>query len=252
MAPPTNLLWVMGMVGTGRGGGHPLLDDPRVRQALYRVIDRKRITEELFEGLSDAKNVIWPEFSPGYDASLDRDYFNVEEARQLIAEAGYPDGTPTLPVASIGFQQEAVQMAQIIQQDAALAGINIEPVSMEFSTWLDNFLAGTHEAMYMALFSFYAMNPQSLPLMNFQMRVPNSCAYDSPEYQAMINGWPTADSEAKRQALLDEFNRILDEDPWIAPICTTVTTWAFQEHVKGFWQDVLGRPRFQDVYLDQA
>ena len=252
LAPPTNLLWVMGMVGTGRGGGHPLLDDPRVRQALYRVIDRKRITEELFEGLSDAKNVIWPEFSPGYDASLDRDYFDVEEARQLITEAGYPDGTPTLPVASIGFQQEAVQMAQIIQQDAALAGINIEPVSMEFSTWLDNFLAGTHEAMYMALFSFYAMNPQSLPLMNFQMRVPNSCAYDSPEYQAMINGWPTADSEAKRQALLDEFNRILDEEPWIAPICTTVTTWAYQEHVKGFWQDVLGRPRFQDVYFDNT
>ena len=250
LAPPTNLLWVMGMVGTGRGGGHPLLDDPKVRQALYRVIDRKRITDELFEGLSDAKNVIWPEFSPGYDESLDRDYFDVEEARQLIIEAGYPDGTPPLPLASIGFQQEAVQMAQIIQQDAALAGINIEPVSMEFATWLDNFLAGTHEALYMALFSFYAMNPQSLPLMNFQMRVPNSCAYDSPEYQAMINGWPTADSEAKRQALLDEFNRILDEEPWIAPICTTVTTWAYQENVKGFWQDVLGRPRFQDVYFE--
>ena len=252
LAPPTSLLWVMGMVGTGRGGGHPALDDPKVRRALYRVIDRERITAELFEGLSDAKNVIWPSFSPGYDESLDRDYFDIDEARQLITEAGYGDGTPTFKIACIGFQQEALQMAQIIQQDAAQAGINVEPEGMEFSAWLDAFLSGTHEAMYVALFSFFAMHPQSLPVMNFQMRIPNSCAYESPEYQAMIDGWPTADSAAKRQALLNEFNRILDQEPWIAPICTTVSIWASQASVKGFWQDVTGRPKMHDVYLEDA
>lgn len=252
LAPPTSLLWVMGMVGTGRGGGHEAIDDPKVRQALYRVIDRQRITAEIFEGLSEPKNVIWPSFSPGYDESLDRDYFDVDEAAELIGEAGYADGTPTLKIACIGFQQEALQMAQIIQQDAALAGINVEPEAMEFSTWLDNFLAGTHDALYIALFSFFAMHPQTLPVMNYQMRIPNSCACDSPEYQAMIDGWPTADSEAKRQALLDDINRILDQEPWIAPIRTTATLWAAHSNVKGFWDDVTGRPRLMDVYIDDA
>ena len=252
LAPPTSLLWVMGMVGTGRGGGHEAMDDPKVRQALYRVIDRERITAEIFEGLSEAKNVIWPSFSPGYDESLDRDYFDLDEAGRLISEAGYEDGTPTFKIACIGFQQEALQMAQIIQQDAAQAGINVEPEGMEFSTWLDHFLAGTHEALYVALFSFFAMHPQTLPVMNYQMRIPNSCAYDSPEYQAMIDGWPTADSEAKRQALLDEFNRILDQEPWIAPICTTATLWASRSNVKGFWDDVTGRARLMDVYFDDT
>lgn len=252
LAPPTSLLWVMGMVGTGRGGGHEAMDDPKVRQALYRVIDRERIAAEIFEGLSEAKNVIWPSFSPGYDESLDRDYFDVDEAGRLISEAGYADGTPTFKIACIGFQQEALQMAQIIQQDAAQAGINVEPEAIEFSAWLDSFLAGTHEALYVALFSFFAMHPQTLPVMNYQMRIPNSCAYDSPEYQAMIDGWPTADSEAKRQALLDEFNRILDQEPWIAPICTTATLWASRSNVKGFWDDVTGRARLMDVYFDDT
>ena len=252
LAPPTSLQWVLGMVGTGRGGGHELMDDPKVRRAMYRVIDRKRISAEIFEGLSDEKNVLWPKFSPGYNESLDRDYFDIDEARALITEAGYADGTPPLKIACIAFQQEALQMAQIIQQDAAQAGINVEPEAMEFSTWLDRFLAGTHEGLYMALFSFFAMHPQTLPVMNYQMRIPNSCAYDSPEYQAMIDGWPTADSEDKRQALLDEFNRILDEEPWVAPICTTVSIWASQSSVKGFWQDVVGRPRLQDVYFEEA
>ena len=252
LSPPTSLLWVMGMVGTARGGGHAAMDDPKVRQALYRVIDRQRISEEIFEGLSQPKNVIWPEFSPGYDESLDRDYFNIDEARQLISEAGYADGTPTIKISCIGFQQEALDMAQIIQQDAAQAGINLEPEAAEFSTWLDLFLSGTHEGLYIALFSFFAMHPQSLPVMNYQMRIPNSCAYESAEYQAMIDGWPTADSEAKRQALLDEFNRILDEEPWVAPICTTVSLWASQANVQGFWQDVTGRPRLHDVYFEEA
>ena len=252
LAPPTSLQWVLGMVGTGRGGGHEIMDDPKVRRAMYRVIDRKRIATEIFEGLSEEKNVLWPKFSPGYDESLDRDDFDIDEARALITEAGYGDGTPPLKIACIAFQQEALQMAQIIQQDAAQAGINVEPEAMEFSTWLDAFLAGTHEGLYMALFSFFAMHPQTLPVMNYQMRIPNSCAYDSPEYQAMIDGWPTADSEDKRQALLDEFNRILDEEPWVAPICTTVSIWASQSNVKGFWQDVVGRPRLRDVYFDDA
>ena len=252
LSPPTSLLWVMGMVGTGRGGGHAAMDDAKVRRALYRVIDRQRISAEIFEGLSEAKNVIWPDFSPGYDESLDRDYFDLDEARQLISEAGYPDGTPTIKIACIGFQQEALDMAQIIQQDAAQAGINVEPEAMEFSTWLDRFLAGTHEGLYIALFSFFAMHPQSLPVMNYQMRIPNSCAYESPEYQAMIDGWPSADSEAKRQALLDEFNRILAEEPWVAPICTTVSLWASQANVQGFWQDVTGRPRLLDVYFEET
>ena len=252
LSPPTSLLWVMGMVGTARGGGHAAMDDPKVRRALYRVIDRERISAEIFEGLSEAKNVIWPDFSPGYNSSLDRDYFNIDEASQLISEAGYADGTPTIKIACIAFQQEALDMAQIIQQDAAQAGINVEPEAMEFATWLDHFLAGTHEGLYIALFSFFAMHPQSLPVMNYQMRIPNSCAYESPEYQAMIDGWPTADSEAKRQALLDEFNRILDEEPWVAPICTTVSVWASRANVKGFWQDVTGRPRLHDVYFDET
>ena len=96
---PTGLLWVMGMVGTGRGGGRPALDDPKVRRALYRVIDRKRITAELFEGLSEEQNVIWPSFSPAYDESLDRDYFDIDHelsdaAAQLLRLrlAGVPGG----------------------------------------------------------------------------------------------------------------------------------------------------------------
>ena len=250
LAPPTGSIWVLGMVGEGRGGGHPMMDDPKVRQALYRVIDRQRIADELFEGLAQVKNIVWPSFSPGYEASLDRDYFDLEEAKRLITEAGYPDGTPTLSIACQANREEAIQIAQIIQQDAAEAGINVEPLRVETATWIDQFLSGTHEAMYLSFYGFYALHPQSLPVMNFQMRIPNSCAYETPEYQAMIDGWPTADTEAKRQVLLDDFNEILDREPWVAPISTTVQIWAMQNNIKNLWYDHTGIPRLHHLYMD--
>ncbi len=252
LAPPAGSIWVMGMVGTGRGGGHPMLDDPTVRRALYRVIDRERIADELFEGLAGPRNFVWLPSSPAYDESLDRDYFDLDAAKQLITEAGYPDGTPTLKIAAASFWEEAIQIAQIIQKDAAVAGINIEPEVVETASWIDQFLTGTFPGLYLAFYGFYAMHPQSLPVMNYQMRIPNSCAYETPEYQAMIDGWPTADTEAKRQALMDEFNRLLSEEPWVAPISDTVQIWAYKNSVKGVWFGAQGMPRMHHVYFDDA
>ena len=251
LTPPNATLYVLGMVGTGRGGGHPAFDDPKVRRALYRVIDRERIAADVFENVSQPRNVIWPSYSPAYDPSLDRDYFNLDEAKQLMIEAGYPDGTPTFKIACLGAWPHALQMAQIIQQDAAQAGINVEPEAMDFGTWFESFLAAQHE-LYIITYSFFALHPQTLPVMNFQMRIPNSCAYDTPHYQAMIDGWATADSPAKRQALIDEFNRILDEEPWVAPICTYSEAWAGHTSVKGLSQDLTGNLRMRDAYFEDA
>ena len=251
VTPPNATVYVLGMVGTGRGGGHPALDNPTLRRALYRVIDRERIAAEVFENVSEPRNVVWPSYSPAYDASLDRDYFDIDEARELVIQAGFPDGTPTFKIACLGVWPQTLQMAQIIQQDAAQAGINVEPVAMETGVWFDGFFAAQHE-LYLVTYSFFALHPQTLPVMNFQMRIPNSCAYDTPEYQAMIDGWATADSPAKRQALIDEFNRILDEEPWIAPICTFSDVWAAHSSVKGVTQDLFSNLRMRDAYFEDA
>ncbi len=250
LAPPTGSIWVLGMVGEGRGGGHPMMDNPTVRQAIYRTIDRERIVAEIFEGLSETKNVLWPSFSPAYDADADYQHFDLDEAKRLITEAGYPDGTPAIKIACFGNNEEALSIAQVIQQDAAQAGINLEPESVEAASWIDRFLSGTHPGAYLSFYGFYAMHPQSLPVMNYQMRIPNSCAYETPHYQAMIDGWATADTDQKRQALIDDFNQILDEEPWVAPICTTVQIWAHTNKVKNLYYDVMSIPRLHHIYME--
>ena len=62
---------------------HPALVDKRVRQALNWAIDRKRIAEEVFGGLSPEMVLVYPEYSPGYDANLNKTYsYDPNKAKQ--------------------------------------------------------------------------------------------------------------------------------------------------------------------------
>ena len=184
VAPPTLAIWVLGMVIPNENGGHEAFADPKVRQAIYRVIDRDRVANETFEGLAQPKNILWPPFSPGYDQARDRNYFNPEEAAALLEEAGYGPGELTIELAHTG--GEANEIAQVIQAGAAEAGVNINITLLEAAVGRDRFLNAGNEA-YLSSYAFFALHPQTLPVMNFQMRIPNSCAYGPDYYQALID-----------------------------------------------------------------
>ena len=245
VAPPTLAIWVLGMVIPNENGGHPAFADPKVRQAIYRVIDRQRVADETFEGLALPKNILWPPFSPGYDEARDRDYFNPEEAAALLAEAGYGPGELTIELGHAG--GEANEIAQVIQAGAAEAGININIQLYEPAVARDRFLNAKHES-YLSSYAFFALHPQTLPVMNFQMRIPNSCAYGPDYYQALIDSFGTADSDARRNELLEEFNTLLDNEPWIAPIVTRSDIWAWSSKFTGIEFDVLSIPSMQRVH----
>lgn len=245
VAPPTLAIWVLGMVIPNENGGHPAFGDPKVRQAIYRVIDRQRVADETFEGLAQPKNILWPPFSPGYDSARDRDYFDPEEAARLLAEAGYGPGELTIELAHSG--GEANEIAQVVQAGAADAGININITLLEPAVGRDRFLNAGNEA-YLSSYAFFALHPQTLPVMNFQMRIPNSCAYGPDYYQALIDSFGTADSDARRNELLEEFNTLLDNEPWIAPIVTRSDIWAWSSKFTGIEFDVLSIPSMQRIH----
>ena len=244
IAPPTLAIWVLGMVIPNENGGLEAFGDPKVRQAVYRVIDRQRIADETFEGLAQPKNILWPSFSPGYDEARDRDYFDPAAAKALLAEAGYGEGELKFELAHGG--GEANEIAQVIQAGATEAGIDMSITSLESAVARDRFLNAKNEA-YLSSYAFFALHPQTLPVMNFQMRIPNSCAYEPDYYAELIDSFGTADSDARRNELLEQFNLLLDDEPWIAPIVTRSDIWAWSSKFSGIEFDVLSIPSMQKI-----
>ncbi|SNT47828.1 ABC transporter substrate-binding protein [Rhodococcoides kyotonense] len=86
-----------GLTGIGyldrAGETVPALGDPRVRQALNYAIDRPSISDAVFKDFSVPNASLVLNGFPGYDPQdVDAFAFDLDKAKQLLVEAGYPDG----------------------------------------------------------------------------------------------------------------------------------------------------------------
>ena len=102
----------------------PPFDDLRVRQAMKYAMDRQGMLDLVAQGFGTLVNDIPIHSSLEYGVPGVREH-DVARARQLLSEAGYPDGlTVTLNVSDV--QARFVEFATVYQQFAAEAGITVE------------------------------------------------------------------------------------------------------------------------------
>lgn len=99
------------------------LDDVKVRQAINMAVNKERITR-ILNGRATPANQPLPPLMPGYDKTFTGYAFDVEKAKALLAEAGYPDGFETVLFSTNTDPQPRI--AQAIQQDLAAIGVKAE------------------------------------------------------------------------------------------------------------------------------
>ncbi len=99
------------------------LDDVKVRQAINMAVNKERITR-ILNGRATPANQPLPPLMPGYDKAFTGYAFDVEKAKALLAEAGFPDGFETVLFSTNTDPQPRI--AQAIQQDLAAIGVKAE------------------------------------------------------------------------------------------------------------------------------
>ncbi|RKS05037.1 peptide/nickel transport system substrate-binding protein [Nocardiopsis sp. Huas11] len=106
--------------------GHiaPELAEPEVRQAINHAVDRETMLEQLRDGQGETTSQIFGPQTDAYDPELDTYYdHDPERARELLADAGYPDGFAlTLPRMS---EIVSDPLATSLQSDLADVGIDL-------------------------------------------------------------------------------------------------------------------------------
>jgi len=120
-------------------------DSEQVRQAIAMAIDKQRIVDNFYPAGSSVAESFLPEAIPGYSAAATWYEYNLDEARNLLAAAGFADGFDIeLSYRDVvrGYLPQPAVVAQDIQAQLADIGINVTLNVMESGAFIDAANAG--------------------------------------------------------------------------------------------------------------
>jgi cationic peptide transport system substrate-binding protein len=128
----------------------PPFNQVKVRQALALAINKPNILQAVYFGQAEEATSVLPPNSWAYLADSSRRSFNPQQARQLLAEAGYPNGFSldiwAMPVQRM-YNPNAQKMAELIQADLSAIGVRARIVSYEWNTFRRKLGQGEHDTV---------------------------------------------------------------------------------------------------------
>jgi len=214
--------------------------DRRVRQAFNYAVDNAAINEFILGGMGRPSDAPIAPGIFGYAAIGGYEY-NPEKARQLLAEAGYPNGFRVQFYSPSGRYLKDLEVAEAVQAQLAEVGIQAEIVTLEWATYLDvtnrppdenevpMFLLGWGTVTGDADYGLY-------PLFHSSQWVPtgsNRAFYSNPRVDELLDMARTTPDEAVRRAAYREAMQIIMEDaPWLFLHAETQIT-AIRTNVEG-------------------
>jgi peptide/nickel transport system substrate-binding protein len=203
-----------GLVIADRGGEVvPALGDVRVRQAINMAFDKDAFVESVIEGHGEPTSQVFGPRSEAYDPDLEGYYsFDVEQAQELMADAGYEDGFEVTMSETPGFQR----INPIIVQQLAQIGITVNYEQVPPDTLITELLSGRFP-MY-----FFSLGSQSAGEDIQKLLMPtspwNTSKYEDPELVALVDEAAAATPGEEQAAAFQEVNRYVVENAWFAPI----------------------------------
>lgn len=235
-------------INNGERGDNPWGNDKRLRQAFSYAIDREALNQVVFDGAFAAGNQSFPSTSPWYNQSLPVVGSDVEKAKALLAEAGFPEGLE-LEV-QVPNSTEPLAVMQVVQAMAAQAGIEVKLTSKEFATLLADQSAGNFTASQIGWSGRVDPdgNNHSFVITGGGLNDPK---YSDPKMDELMNAARTALTTAARKAIYDEaIVMMLDDLPRVF-LYHQKWIWGHSASLKGFTPYPDGMIRLENVTWEE-
>ena len=214
-------------------GENPALADERVRQALCYAVDRQSIVDLVYDGQGRANTYSFiPEGAEGYTTDLPHYDYNVETARQLLAEAGYANGL------TIKFMYPTValceNLAAALKEAYKAVGVTLELVPMEYSAYGAAVYLGNYETAFVEWQAVPYNPPLDYNLYFISTGSLNYCRVKNEWIDAKAAEASRTMDKAARSAIYVELNTYIREQAYYNVLCGLVGNYVFNSHVKGY------------------
>lgn len=223
--------------------GRPLarnpLRDPRVRLALSKMIDRGALAARLLDGSAEPAGQMVPQGLGGFDPSLPPPPLDLAGAKQLLGEAGWPQGFGiTLHASSDRLPQDAA-VAQALGQMLRRGGLAVRGVeALPYNVYAP---AATRQAYSLFLFSFGTTSGNAAEsyltvLATYDpahgMGTFNRARYSNPAFDAVLGQALGEFDVTRRNALLVQATHLAFADTAVVPLYWQIVHWAARKGIR--------------------
>lgn len=201
-------------------------DNQLVRQALCYAIDRQGIMDMVADGHGTAVgSSIYPAFTKYFLPELvDKYPHDVAKAKELLAQAGYPDGFD-MTISVPNNYQPHMDTAEVVAEQLREAGINVTIQPVEWSTWLDTIYNGRQFQATVVGVDAANMTARAMLERFTSDYGKNFINYNNPAYDALFQQAINAQDEAGQTDLYKQMETMLADtaaNVYIQDLCDLV------------------------------
>tara|TARA_B100000686_G_scaffold352549_1_gene454904 strand:+ start:1739 stop:3208 length:1470 start_codon:yes stop_codon:yes gene_type:complete len=225
-------------------------DDPKVRRSLAHAINRSSIPHILKGGELPVSSWI-PRGMFGFNPDLGSK-FDPEQARHLLAEAGYPDGQG-FPLAKVVYNTDQTNrlIAEFIQaQWKTHLNIKIELESQEWKVFLSRLKTDPPQIFRLGWGADFP-DPENFMNLFVSTSGNNHLHWSNARYDSLVAEGAKERDPVKRKKIYDKAQKILTEtEAVIVPLFVAVQNIMVKPHVKGFFPNAMELMYLKNVRLE--
>lgn len=201
-------------------------DNADVRRALSYAIDRQGVMDFIADGRGAAVgSSMYPAFEKYFRPELVDYYtYDVEKAKQLLADAGYPDGFE-MDITVPSNYQPHVDTAEVIAQQLKAIGVTVNIKSVDWETWLNNVYLGREYQSTVIGVDASMMTARAMLERFTSDSGSNFTNFNDPEYDSTFKEAVACTDDAKQVELYGKLQTILTQNAanlYIQDMCDLV------------------------------
>ena len=240
-------LWCINMyINFGRAP----TDNVKVRQALNLAIDRVEFNKACFGGLAEPSSVVLPKAHWACAQEYSNHFpYDPDRARKLLAEAGYPNG---IDIAGTGYaEQLAVQQQEVLIEQMRRAGIRLSWTRFTGPPTPTAFFAEKKGDVFLAA---WTGGPD--PSLTYQLLFGAGSYFNAgrgdavPGLSEALLATRASPDLAERKQAFRALEKIVTENALFIALAFRPEFNAFHQKVKGYRPNLLGKPKFEDVWME--
>ncbi len=196
------------------------LKNPKVRLAFAMAIDKDQVIAEALSGINQKADSIVPPGCFGYRAKVKAIQFDLEGAKKLLAEAGYPEGKgiPELTMYHRDGQPDVKVVAQKVGAQLSKIGVKVTFQELQWGTYLERHNKHELPFFHMRWAADYLDAENFLSTLLASYGPENKIEYKNPKYDDLCRRADSSQDPEERKRLYAEAEDIVLADAPFIPI----------------------------------